>query len=244
MSYFCFYMRLISERVLGNGFKRMGFRGFSKGSICNNYISILNIFNNEILRSRIFMENSRPNMEQLIYEYSQTLMRLCYLYLKDYHMAEDAVQETLYKAYKNYGTFNHNSSLKTWITKIAVNVCKDCMRKPGYKEIATDASIMFAVDKDANIEVNMGENMDANIEENMEVNIEENYLIHTNDESSGLLNAVYNLSGKYKQVILMRYYMELSINEIASICNEKPNTVSVRLKRAKEMLKESIKEGC
>lgn len=62
------------------------------------------------------------------------------------------------------------------------------------------------------------------------------------DESIALLNAVYSLPMKYKKVILLRYYQEMKVCEIAKVLKEKENTISVRIKRAKEMLKELLKE--
>ena len=41
-------------------------------------------------------------LERMIRDYGDALLRTCYLYLKDYHLAEDAVQETFIKAMKQY----------------------------------------------------------------------------------------------------------------------------------------------
>lgn len=38
-------------------------------------------------------------IERLIMEYGDAILRMCYLYLKDYHLAEDAAQETFMKAF-------------------------------------------------------------------------------------------------------------------------------------------------
>ena len=62
------------------------------------------------------------------------------------------------------------------------------------------------------------------------------------DESIALLNAVYSLPTKYKNVILLRYYQQMTVSEIAKALKEKENTISVRIKRAKELLKELLKE--
>ena len=60
-------------------------------------------------------------LERLMKEYGDTLLRMRYLYLKDYYLAQDAVQETFLKAMKAYGSFEHKASEKTWLTRIAVN---------------------------------------------------------------------------------------------------------------------------
>ena len=60
-------------------------------------------------------------LERLMDEYGNTVLRMCYLYLKDYQLAEDAVQETFIKAMKSYESFEHKSSEKTWLIRIAIN---------------------------------------------------------------------------------------------------------------------------
>lgn len=167
-----------------------------------------------------FYDKEDPDIDRLIADYSKSITRLCYLILKDASLAEDAAWETLYKAYKGYSKFRKESSEKTWISKIAINVCKNYMRKSSYKEITCDdfVSLTYASDNEVAEEF-------------------------TNDESIALLSAVYELPVKYKQVILLRYYQELSVSDIAGVLNEKENTISVRIKRGKEMLKEKLKEG-
>ena len=64
-------------------------------------------------------------IERLIMEYGDAILRMCYLYLKDYHLAEDAAQETFIKAMKHYESFHQKSSEKTWLTRIAIN-CGQC----------------------------------------------------------------------------------------------------------------------
>ena len=64
---------------------------------------------------------AEQGMERLIIEYGDAVLRMCFLYLKDYHLAEDAAQETFIKAMKHYDSFNRKSSEKTWLTRIAIN---------------------------------------------------------------------------------------------------------------------------
>ena len=68
-------------------------------------------------------------LEQAIKAHGDSLLRLCFLYLHDRMLAEDAVQETFLRAYKAYGRFRGDSSEKTWLTRIAVNVCKSALRR-------------------------------------------------------------------------------------------------------------------
>ena len=166
------------------------------------------------------VEEKLPNIEKLIDEYSNSLIRLCYIMLKDIHLSEEAAFDTLYKAYKGYNRFRKESSEKTWITQIAINVCKSYMRKSSYREINGSDYISLSY-----------------VSENQEMDE------FKSEESLELLNAVYGLPIKYKQVILLRYYEQLSVSEIAKMLHEKENTISVRIKRANEKLKEVLKEA-
>ncbi len=152
-----------------------------------------------------------PDINRLIDCYSQSLTRLCYLYLKDEQLAQEAVQDTLYRAYQKYHTFQGKSKEKTWITSIAINICKDYMRKPSYREVPSDQVITLSSQRE--------------------------HRSYTDPDSVELLNMVYQLPPEYREVILMRYYQDLPVKEIAGILKQRPNTVSVRLKRAREMLK-------
>ena len=57
-----------------------------------------------------------------------SLVRLAYLYLGDSALAEDAVQETFLKAWRHWESFREESAEKTWLTRIAINTCKDIRR--------------------------------------------------------------------------------------------------------------------
>lgn len=163
--------------------------------------------------------DDKISMEDLIEKYSKELMKLCYLYLKDYQLAEDAVQDTLIKIYRKYNTFRKESNEKTWVTKIAINTCKNYTRKSYYKQEYMEENLELFLKEDT-----------------------ENLLSSRDEDALNLLNAVYNLPEVYKEVILLYYYKEYSIKEIAEILREKQGTIGVRLKRGRDALKEMVKE--
>lgn len=79
--------------------------------------------------------------EKLVAEYQTQLRRLCCVLLKDIHLAEDAVQETFLKAYRSMGEFRNDSSERTWLTRIAVNTCRDLMRSRWFRQIDRSVKI-------------------------------------------------------------------------------------------------------
>ena len=61
--------------------------------------------------------------------------------LKDVNLAEDAVQETFLKAYRSMGEFRKESSKRTWLTRIAVNTCRDLLRSRWFRHIDRSVKI-------------------------------------------------------------------------------------------------------
>ena len=156
-------------------------------------------------------QNSVPDMQRLINEYGNSLLRMCFLYLHDIQLAEDAVQETYIKVYRNWKKFKGDSSEKTWITRIAINTCRSQLRSSYMKNLVLSEDIAA----------------------------EPSYEDKINDDT--VLNAVSDLETKYREVILLFYYQELKVKEIAGILGISESAVTVRLSRARNQLKITLK---
>ena len=155
-------------------------------------------------------------LEKFMSDYGDTIFRMCFLYLKDYQLAEDATQETFIKALTSYEKFEHNSSEKTWLIRIAINCCKNIMR-PHWFHI-----------------------MKNNIEEYKEKNSEN--LIDNLVEKNSISSAIMKLNLSDRKIIILHYYHELSIKDIAIIIGINENTVNQRLYRARKKLKKILVE--
>ncbi len=155
---------------------------------------------------------NKPDLARMMEEYGNSLLRLCFMYLKDMHLAEDAVQDTFYKVYKNYHMFDGGNGEKTWINRIAINVCKDMLRSAWNRRVNVVEELNSIPDTEG--------------------------IPDPQDET--LLNAVMNLKPKYKEVILLFYYQDMKITDIATALNAPESTISVRLRRAREMLKKQL----
>lgn len=151
-------------------------------------------------------------LSKLIAEYGDSILRMCYLYLKDYHLAEDVVQETFIQVYSHYDSFRRQCSVKTWIIQIAINLCKNQMRTKWFSLRRTDE---FPV-------LSCTENYDSML------------------EHERLITEIGRLKPDYREVILLFYYQELTVKEIASLLGKKESTVKQRLKRARAHLKQVL----
>ena len=151
---------------------------------------------------------SAAGLERLMEEYGTGLLRLCALQLGDAALAEDAAQETLLRAWRRYGTFRGEAAERTWITAIALNVCRDLLRSPWHTH-RMELSALAAEDAPW-------------------------------DDTP--LRAVLSLPRKYREVVLLRYYEEFTLEEIADTLGIVPGTVSARLTRAKRKLRPMLEE--
>ena len=79
--------------------------------------------------SNVSGPGTAPNRDQafvqLVDQYKDQVLRMCFLSLCDKTLAEDAVQETFLKVYRTMESFRGESSMKTWIMKIAMHTCYD-----------------------------------------------------------------------------------------------------------------------
>ena len=159
-----------------------------------------------------------PDMEQiftgLVSSHQTSLLRMCYLNLHDVGLAEDAVQETFVKAYRALPGFRGECSMKTWLMRIAINTCRDMQRGSWLKHISRTVSLD-----------QLAEPSESFSEEALAVNIE-----------------IARLPVKLRETVLLYYYQNMKIEEIADILGIAVSSASERLKRAKEKLRHALKE--
>lgn len=147
--------------------------------------------------------------ESLVDRYQTDLLRTCYLYLHDRALAEDAVQETFFKAYLNRDSFRSACSEKTWLMKIAMNTCRDMRRSNWFRLV--DRRVTPDMLPEASVPFETGE--------------------------QELLLAVMNLPPKLREAVLMYYLQEMDTGEIAEALGIARSSVSDRLLRARRKLR-------
>lgn len=154
----------------------------------------------------------KPNLEDWITQYGDGLLRLCVLHLGDHALAEDALQETFIKAYQAYDRFEHRCSIKTWLTTIAINVCRSMLRSAWNRKTVSIEGMDDLPGGDGSM------------------------------PDGTVSQAVMNLPPDLREVILMHAYQGIKLREIAEMRNLPMTTVTSRYNRAKQHLRKALKE--
>ena len=81
---------------------------------------------------------------RMVNEHQLALLRLCFTYLHDKDLAKDAVQETFLKAYRNLQDFRYDANEKTWLSRIAINCCRDISRSSWFRHTDSICDARYA----------------------------------------------------------------------------------------------------
>jgi RNA polymerase sigma factor (sigma-70 family) len=139
--------------------------------------------------------------------------------------AEDITIETFSKAFDKLATYNPEFQFNTWLIAIAKNVHIDLLRK---KKL----SLFVEITEDENHQAyNIADTTPS----------AEDVLI-TEQNLSRLLQCIKELKPHYQEVIQLRYFQEMSYQEIALKMNEPLSNVKIKLLRAKKLLAEIIQK--
>lgn len=137
---------------------------------------------------------------------------------------EDIVIETFAKAFDRISTYNPEYAFNTWLIAIAKNVHIDILRKK------KSALFIDITDEEDHQAYNVP---DTSLSAEDELIKEQNL--------SSLLECIKMLKPHYQEVIQLRYFQELSYQEIAEQLDEPLNNVKIKLLRAKKLLADIIK---
>ena len=153
-------------------------------------------------------------VEELIDQHGDDILRLCLLYMGERQLAEDAFQETFVRAWRHMDGFRGESSVKTWLSHIAVNVCRDMLRTPWLRMRRSVRSV------------------------------EEMEHLPAPDAAPRheLMDAIRALPDKYREVIVLVYVQDMKLREAAAQLRLPVPTVSTRLRRARARLAQLLSE--
>ncbi len=160
------------------------------------------------------MQEITEILVEYIKENQNKLYRIAFSYTKEEESALDIVQESIEKALKNIHQLKTTEYIKTWFYRILINESLQYVKK-------NKKLIMYSID-------------------DLEKNIYWEEDIQKDDID--IYKCVQKLNDKLKTVIILRFFEDMKIEEIAKVTNTNVNTVKSRLYKALEELKKAVEK--
>lgn len=180
-------------------------------------------------REREMIEGLRESRdsayEELIDRFQQPVYNIVYRMLNDPNDANDVVQEVFFKVFRRIQSFRGESSLKTWVYRIAVN--EACNRRRYFQRHLRQE-----------IEFDRGADSGWGIQDTLATEDQSPYDEVLNHEQHALLEqALAGINPIYRAALVLREVEELSYEEIADILQIALGTVKSRILRGREALR-------
>ncbi|MCJ7519231.1 MAG: sigma-70 family RNA polymerase sigma factor [Anaerolineaceae bacterium] len=154
---------------------------------------------------------------QIVETYQNPVYNLCYRMLGTSQAAEDAAQETFWRAFKNLDRYDQKRPFPTWLLSIAAHYCIDQQRRKRLPSIDLDEIIEYSAEDPAPNP--------------------ESVAIHS-EFSEDVQRQMIHLSEGDRVVLVLRYWHELSEDEICETLNISKSAVKSRLHRARQHMAE------
>jgi RNA polymerase sigma-70 factor (ECF subfamily) len=153
------------------------------------------------------------DLTEVITKYGKRLFNMIYGLVGNVEEANDITQDTLVIAYKHRFQFRGEAGIYTWLYKIAINECKKYFWRKKKEKILLPLKFPHKEEEE-----------DCDLETKIAVN-----------------EAVQGLKIKYRIPIVLRYFNNMSYEEIAKTMNIPVGTVRSRLARGRKILEEKLK---
>lgn len=150
-------------------------------------------------------------LEELLILHTEQLYRTAYLYVGNREDALDVVQETSYKAYVGLKKLKEVEYFSTWLIRILIRTSYECIRKKKKISFVEEENVQVLNEADRNL------------------------------SNSELLKVVQQLRKKYRDVILLHYFQELTVKEVSQVLVIPEGTVKTYLFRGRKQLKKILK---
>ena len=182
------------------------------------------------------MTDGRLQFEQVHTEYRSKILRyLTRMVGPD--EAQDLAQEVFIRVERGLGDLREDSSLSTWIYRIATNTALDRVRSPSYKR-SNRLGDSRTADHQVEIEIPDQDSLTGKKAPTVEQQ-------HVRDEMNHCIRGfIENLPENYRTVVVLGELEGLKNREIAEVLDVSLDTVKIRLHRARAQLRRKLEKGC
>jgi RNA polymerase sigma-70 factor (ECF subfamily) len=160
----------------------------------------------------------RAAFGQLMHRYAGAVYNLAYRMLGNAEDAEDASQEIFLRAYTRLESFDRQRRFSTWLLSIGSNYCIDRLRRRRFAWLTLDDAAYAVPSKERG-------------PERSALDQEQRAIVQ---------RALQKLPENYRMVTVLRYWSDLSYEEIAKATGLTESTIKTRLHRARHMLAEAL----
>jgi RNA polymerase sigma factor (sigma-70 family) len=180
------------------------------------------------LIDRATLNKDQQAFAELMKRYKKPVYHMILKMVRNVDDAEDLTMEAFAKAFKNLARFKKDYTFSTWLFRIATNNAIDFIRKKRLETMSLDTSF-----KD-----DSGESVTIDVEDN-NLNPQEEAIKSQKIEL--VRTFVDKLPPKYQRLVRLRYFDELSYEEIAQELDAPLGTVKAQLHRARELMHDQVK---
>ncbi len=181
------------------------------------------------LIDRATIHQDEKAFAELMQRYKKPVYHMILKMVRNVDDAEDLTIEAFAKAFKNLKKFKKEFTFSTWLFRIATNNAIDFIRKKKLETMSLDTS--FKDDSGETITIDVVDNELNPMEETIKSQKIELIRIFVN-----------KLPPKYQRLVKLRYFNELSYEEIAKELESPLGTIKAQLHRARELMYDLVKD--
>src|SRR3989441_6029575 len=164
-----------------------------------------------------YLAGDMTAFDELMIRYERQIYRVCYRFVENRDDAMDLAQEVFIKAFEHLATFRRESSLKTWLYRIAMNHCINHVKKNSHEFVEVSETIGT-----------VGASAQSQLEDR--------------EQREHFRRLVKQLPPKQKAILELRINEQLSYEEIAKISGRSISTIKASVFFALEKLRKLVKD--
>lgn len=160
------------------------------------------------------MKNGAEKTEELFKKYGDEVLRTCMLILRNRSLAEDAAMTVYENAFTSFHAYRGESAEKTWLIRIAVNVCRNVLKSSAYRT-------------------------GTELPEEVSDNGDEYSKAET---KAAVSQAIMSLPEIYREAAVLHLYNGFTLKEAARLAGVSQSAMTFRVSKAKELLRKALEE--
>ena len=177
-----------------------------------------NVISDESIK-HIAQTNAKEAIELVVAKYGEAVFRQARYVLKDPHRGRDVAQEVFIKAMREKRFFDPEFKMRAWLLRVTTNLCFNISRNQKRRRAILDRSSLQNKEKATQASS-----------------------VYRRQANESLMAAISMLPAHHQEVLMLRFFDDLSYAEIADHLELKLGTVMSRLSRAKESLARAVEE--